>query len=132
MTKLGSAAFAAFVGGSLVALTLSPASAFTLAGPSLAQPVSSLQIDKVWWRGGGCGWGRCGGWGRGYGWRGYGWRGYGWRGYGWGPAAVVGGLAVGAAVGALAAPRYYAPGYYAPPAAAGHCRRDYYGHVVCN
>jgi hypothetical protein len=73
MTKLGAAASAAvLVGGSTLALSLAPASAFTLSAPSMSQPVSSQQIDKIWWRGGACGWGRCG-WRRGYGWRGYGW-----------------------------------------------------------
>ncbi|MGA2793771.1 MAG: hypothetical protein ABSE69_09575 [Roseiarcus sp.] len=51
---------------------MSPASAFSLSGPSLEQPVASAQVDKVWWR-------------YGYGYRGYGWRGYGWRGYGYHP-----------------------------------------------
>jgi hypothetical protein len=70
---------AALAGAAMFALPLSPASAFTLSGPSLQQPVASAQIEKVW-----CRWGRCG-YG-GYGWRGYGWRGgyYGnrWGGYG--------------------------------------------------
>ena len=126
MSPRSSMAIAAIAAGTMLALSFTPASAFTLSGPSLSQPVSSSQIDKVWWRGGGCGWGRCG-WGRGYG-----WRGYGWRGYGWGPGAVSGGLAAGAVVGALAAPYYYGPGPYAPSAATGNCWRDYYGRVVCN
>ena len=110
MSKLFPAAIAAIAGGTMLAVSFSPASAFTLSAPSLQQPVSSSQIDKVWWRGG-CGWGRCG----------YGWG----RGYGWGPGAVIGGLAAGAIVGALAAPNYYG-GYY------GHCWRGYYGHLHCN
>ena len=99
------------VAASMLAVPLTSASALTLAGPSLAPSVSSAQIDKVWWRGGGWGWR-----GRGWGWRGgWGYRGWGWRGYGWGPAAVVGGVAAGAVVGsAIAGPGYYAPGYYAP------------------
>jgi hypothetical protein len=97
---------AAIAGASMLALSLSPASAFTLSGPSLGQSVASAQVDKVWWRGGG--------W-RGGGWRG-GWhRGWGWRGGGWGLAAVVGGLAVGA---------YYGGGYgYGPGPQL--CGRDY-------
>jgi hypothetical protein len=71
--SLASYSIAAFAGASLLALSLSPASAFTLSGSSPEQSVAATQIDKVWWRGG-------------WGWRG-GWRGYGggWRGYGWGP-----------------------------------------------
>ncbi len=57
----------AVAGGAMLA-SLSPASAFTLSGPSLEQTVASAQIDKVWYR-------------YGYGHRGYGWRGYGYRGY---------------------------------------------------
>jgi hypothetical protein len=120
MSTRSSVAIAAIAAGTMVAFSLTPASAFTLSAPSLSQPVSASQIDKVWWRGGGCGWGRCG-WGHGFG-----WHGYGWRGYGWGPGAVIGGLAAGAVVGALAAPYYYAP----PPASP--CWRDSYGRVVCN
>ena len=92
----------------MLAVSLSPASAFTLSNPSLAPTVGSAQIDKVWWRGGWGGW-RGGGWGwrGGWGYRGPGW---GWRGYGWGPAAVVGGVAAGALVGsAIAANGYYGP-----------------------
>jgi hypothetical protein len=108
------------VGASMLALSLSPASAFTLSGPSLEPAVASAQIDKVWWRGG---W-RGGGWrGGGWGWRGAGWRGpgWGWRGggWGWGPAAVVGGLAAGALVGGYYG-GYYGPGY-------GYGRPGYYG-----
>lgn len=106
LRSLASRSIAALVAVSTLALSLSPASALTLPGPSLKQSIASTQIDKVWWRGG---WG--GGW-RG----GWGYRGWGWRGYGWGPAAVVGGVAAGAVVGsALAAPYYYGyPGYYSP------------------
>jgi hypothetical protein len=97
--KLASRSIAALAGASLLALSLGPASAFTIAGPSLEHSVASAQTDKVWWRGGygwrgGWGWrggyGWRGGWGyRGWGYPGYGWRGgwgypgYGWRGYGW-------------------------------------------------
>ena len=62
---------AAVAGASMLALSLGPASAFTLSGPSLEQPVASAKIDKVWWR-------------YGYGYRGYGYRGYGYPGYRWG------------------------------------------------
>jgi hypothetical protein len=101
-----SRSIAALAGVSMLALSLSPASALTLAGPSLEKSVASAQIDKVWWRGG-WGW-RGGGWG----WRG----GWGYRGWGWGPAAVVGGLAAGAIVGgAIASRPYYGYGYgYGP------------------
>jgi len=40
---------AALAGAAMLALSLSPAAAFTLSGPSLQQPVVSAQIDKVWW-----------------------------------------------------------------------------------
>jgi len=60
---------ATLAGAAMLALTMGPASAFTLASPSLEQPVASAQIEKVWWRR----WGWRGGWGPGYGY-GYGWR----------------------------------------------------------
>ena len=102
---------AALAGASMLGLSLNPASAMTLVGPSLQNSVASSQVDKVWWRGG---WGWHGGWGRG----GWGWR----RGWGWGPAAVVGGVAAGAIVGsALAAPYYGYGGYY------GQCWRQVVG-----
>jgi hypothetical protein len=41
---------AALAGAAMLAVSLSPAAAFTLSGPSLQQPVVSAQIDKVWWR----------------------------------------------------------------------------------
>jgi hypothetical protein len=65
MRSFATYTIAAVAGGTMLA-SLSPASAFTLSGPSLEQPVASAQIDKVWWR------------------YGYGYRGYGWRGYGYG------------------------------------------------
>lgn len=40
---------AALAGGAVLALAMSPASAFTLASPSLAAPVASAQVDKVWY-----------------------------------------------------------------------------------
>ena len=132
-------AVGAIAGAAMLGLSISPASAFTLSGPSLERPVAFAQIDKVWWRGGGWGWrggGWRGGWGRGPGW--------GYRGYGWGPAAVVGGLAAGAIVGsALAAPYYYGPGpgyYGAGPAYDGrpvydgrrNCSAGFDGVVHCS
>jgi hypothetical protein len=80
---------AAISGASMLALSLSPASAFTLSAPSLEQPVASAQIDKVWWHGGwhhgwGGGWGWHHAWGYGGGWGyGDGWGPHCWRGY-WG------------------------------------------------
>jgi hypothetical protein len=67
---------AAAAGAAMLALSLSPASAFTLSGPSLERPVASAQIDQVWWHRG-YGWGWHHGWG-GPGWGGPGWGG-GWR-----------------------------------------------------
>ena len=46
---LSSLSVAALVGGAMLALELSPASAFTLSGPSV-QPVTSGQFDKVYYR----------------------------------------------------------------------------------
>jgi hypothetical protein len=84
MSTRSSMAIAAIAAGTMLALSLTPASAFMLSGPSLARPVASAQIDNVWWRGGGCGWGRCGGWG--HRWGGWGYRGWGYHSYygGWG------------------------------------------------
>jgi len=76
----GTVIAAALGGAAMLALSMSPASAFTLSGPSLAQPVASAQIDNICWHCGG-GWhgGWHGGWGGGWhhGWGG-GWGG-GWR-----------------------------------------------------
>jgi hypothetical protein len=71
---LANCSLAALAGAAMLALSMAPASAFTLSSPSLQPSVASAQIDKVWWRGGY-------GWHRGWGWRGPGW---GWRGPGWG------------------------------------------------
>lgn len=70
--KLAICSLAALAGAAMLALSMSPASAFTLASPSLEQPVASAQIEKVWWH---HGWGG--------GWHG-GWH-HGWGGGGWGP-----------------------------------------------
>jgi hypothetical protein len=71
--NLATYSLAAIAGAAMLTLSTGAASAFTLASPSLEQPLASAQIEKVY-----CRWGRCG-----YGWRGYGWRGPGW-GYGYG------------------------------------------------
>ena len=112
---LSSLSVAALAGGAMLALELSPASAFTLSGPSV-QPVTSGQFDKVVYRGHRGGYhgayrgGYHGGYRGGYAYRG----GYGYRRYGYGGAAAVGAAAVGAAV------------------AAPHCWIDSYGTRVCN
>ena len=82
--NLANTSIAALCGAAMLALSLSPASAFTLSGPSLEQPVVSAGIDKVWWHHGwGGGWHH--GWGGGWGWH-HGWAGGGWGGgYGYGP-----------------------------------------------
>jgi hypothetical protein len=79
--KLATRSLAALAGASMLALSLNPASAFTLPAPSLEQPVASAQVEKVWWH---HGWGYHGGWGWRHGW---GWhRPWGWGyGPGWGP-----------------------------------------------
>jgi hypothetical protein len=71
MRILTGAAIAAISGVAMLALSLSPASAFTLSDPSLERPVASGQIEKVWWR---------------HGWYGGGWHGgyRGWHGGRWG------------------------------------------------
>jgi hypothetical protein len=83
MRYLGGYSISAVAGATTLALSLSPASALTLSGPPLEQPVVSAQIDKVWCNGWRCGYG---GW-RGYGWRapGWGYGGPGWGYGGWGP-----------------------------------------------
>jgi len=71
--KLAICSLATLTGAAMLALSMGPASAFTLASPSLEKPGVSAQIEKVWWRRwGGPGWGY-GGWGPGYGY-GYGYR----------------------------------------------------------
>ena len=64
MRILTGTAIAAVGGAAMLALSLSPASAFTLSGPSLQQPIASAQMENVWWR---HGWGWRGGWHRGWG-----------------------------------------------------------------
>jgi hypothetical protein len=106
LRTFASYAIAATAGASMLALSMGPASAFTLSSPSLEQPVASAQIDKVWWHGGWHGGGWRGGWHGGWGWRGgWGYRGWGWRGPGWGWR-----------------------GGWGP----GHCWRGYWGRVHCN
>jgi hypothetical protein len=76
---LSRGAIAAFAGAVMLAASSTPSPAFTLASPSLEQPVVSADVQSVWWHGG---W--HGGWHRGWGWHhGWGWRG-GWHRYGWG------------------------------------------------
>ena len=124
---------AALAGGAMLALELSPASAFTLSGTSV-QPLTSGQFDKVYYRGYHGGYhGYHGGYHGGYAYRGrygyhggyayrggYGYHGgYGYRPYGYGGAAAVGAAAIGAAaVGAAVA--------------APHCWINRYGAQVCN
>ena len=122
---LSSLSTAAIAGGAMLALELSPASAFTLYGAA-AQPRTLGQFDRVYYRYGGYRGGvrygaYRGGYGYRYGYRGYGYRGYGYRyGYGYHPygygygAAALGAAAVGAAV------------------AAHHCWINSYGNQVCN
>jgi len=40
---------AALAGAAMLAISSAPASAFTLASPSLQAPVAGANIDKVWW-----------------------------------------------------------------------------------
>jgi hypothetical protein len=95
LRNLASRSIAAFTGAALLGLSLSPASAFTLTGPSLEPSIATAQIDKVWWR-----------------------RGWGW---GWGPGIILGGLAAGALAGSYYG---YGPGYYGPgPGYGGSCWR---------
>jgi hypothetical protein len=125
---LSSLSVAALAGGAMLALELSPASAFTLSGPSV-QLVTSGQFDKVYYRGYHGGYhGYRGGYHGGYAYRarygyhggyayrgGYGYHGgYGYRPYGYGGAAAIGAAAIGAAV------------------AAPHCWINRYGTQVCN
>jgi Spy/CpxP family protein refolding chaperone len=67
MTMFKGTFIAALGGTAMLALSMSPASAFSLSSPSLASP-ASVQIDEICWH--------CGG-----GWHG-GWHGGGWGG-GW-------------------------------------------------
>ena len=124
-SSLSSLSAAALAGGAMLLLELSPVSAFTLYGTS-AQPLTSGQFDKVYYRGGyryhG---GYRGGYRGGYAYRGgYGYRygyhgGYGYHPYGWGGAAAVSAAALGAAaVGAAVA--------------SPHCWINSYGYRVCN
>jgi hypothetical protein len=109
LRSLTAISVAAFAGAATLALSMGPASAFTLAGPSLEQPLASSPIDKVYWRH---------------------------RGWGWGPGAIIGGLAAGALVGGYyggyygPGPGYYGPGYYGR--GYGNCWRDQWGRVHCS
>jgi hypothetical protein len=111
MKTLSAYSVAGLAGATMLALSWSPASAFTLSGPSLAPPIASAQIDNVYYRApvrGGVHGVYRGGARVGYGYHG------GYRRYGYGGAAVVGGAAVGAAV------------------VAPHCWINAYGARVCN
>jgi len=48
-STLTTGCLAAVAAGAMVMLSMTPASAFTLAAPSLAPPVAEGQIDHVWW-----------------------------------------------------------------------------------
>jgi hypothetical protein len=48
-TKLASYSLAAAAGAVMLTVSMTPASAFTLASPSLGQPYASAQVEKVWW-----------------------------------------------------------------------------------
>jgi hypothetical protein len=78
--NLANCCSSAIIGATIFAFSMGPASAFTLSGPSLEQPVASAQIEKVWCNRWGCHpgyWHGGGGWG----WRGPGWGARCWRGY---------------------------------------------------
>jgi hypothetical protein len=49
MRDIANRSFAALAGVAMLALSLSPASAFTLAGPSMDGAGASAPIEKVWW-----------------------------------------------------------------------------------
>ena len=49
MLKLANCSLAALAGAAMLTLSMSPASAFMLSGPSLSDSVASGQVQKVWW-----------------------------------------------------------------------------------
>ena len=49
---LSRGAIAAVIGATMLAASSVPSSAFTLASPSLEQPVASADVQSVWWHGG--------------------------------------------------------------------------------
>jgi len=49
MLNLANRSIATLAGAAMLALSMSPASAFTLSGSSLGDPMASGQIEKVWW-----------------------------------------------------------------------------------
>jgi hypothetical protein len=69
-------ALAAIAGAAMLAATSVPSNAFTLYSPSLERPVTSLDVEHVYW--GRWGWHRPWGWG--WGWH----RPWGWHRWGWG------------------------------------------------
>jgi hypothetical protein len=48
--KLVNCSLAALTGAMMLTFSMAPASAFTLASPSLEQSYASGQVQKVWWR----------------------------------------------------------------------------------
>lgn len=48
--KMTGYSLAALAGAAMLAFSMAPASAFTLASPSLEQSYASAHIEKVWWR----------------------------------------------------------------------------------
>jgi hypothetical protein len=92
--NLVTSALAALAGVSMLALSMSPASALTLPGPALDQVVASSQVDLAHWHGD-PGWGRHGDWRwhdhRGYWGRDY-WGSSYWGDYPPGPCRIFGGV----------------------------------------
>jgi len=68
-SMLTGAGVSALAGAAMLTVSAAPASAFTLASPSLAPPVAAAQVDHVWWDR----WGRWHGhrWHHRHCWRGY-------------------------------------------------------------
>ncbi len=69
-TKLAGYSLAAAAGAAMLAFSMVPASAFTLAAPSVGQSYAGAPVEKVWWDR----WGRWHGpryWGPRHCWRGY-------------------------------------------------------------
>jgi hypothetical protein len=82
---LTGAVVSAAVGATMLAISMGPASAFTLSAPSLENKVATSSIEQIWWHHGG--WHRSWGWRRGWGYRPWGWGwhgGWGYRPWGWG------------------------------------------------
>jgi hypothetical protein len=133
---LSSLSIATIACGAMLALELSPASAFTLYGTS-AKPLTTGQFDRVYYRAyrGGYAYRGRYGYRGGYGYRGaYGYRGYGYRGgYGYHPYGY-GYHPYGYGYGYGYHPYGYGYGAAAVGAAvaAHHCWINSYGYRVCN